>query len=1446
MAKTQDLFTARKTLDQICTIPDKIISVYSLEQHVWAGSNSEAARKARQPELKTIQDFQLDPVRPFLTDMLRNMAAPYKREKKDNPIGQGYWVQAEFGSGKSHLLCLMAGLALGSEQAWEIVRDKEQKAGRGKRESLFRFWEEGLQTKCSTGRGIFVVVKTLVGSGGGIVGGADQGRRLSEYIVDAVKEQLQVELGKNVSLYPSELLADRFLSWDLERYKKDLGKFLNDPAFFEEDEFENVDDFIRDIQQDETPAYKVSCGNRLWRFYTEYLKVQPQIEAETEDVLRHMVEVILAEGYTGVLLVLDEVSLFMKNRSEDQRTDDEKTLVVLSNRLAKVINLPIWTICSAQQAIESRMGVKNIIADDRLKLVKLLEEDKDYYDIVLARVREIKDPAAIANYYLHYKRGFTWPNSIGEDAFSHFFPFHKPALEVVRAITYELTTTRSAIHFMHQTLKHQMKVKGSELIRLWELFDEAVQYEEDPSGVHASLTAVKTRRETEYKAYEACKQQIEASTKGFLKVHRDKAVKVVQTLFLYHIARTRQQGITPEEIANSVVIERDAEANPEENIQHYETLADNLKKELRQIVQTYGEGGGVRYRFDPVFTGVDPRDEFLKARDEAESNAVMQREAWEHLLALDEWPVRIGQVRFDLSSGVRSIFRDVAPFVGPWEDRSSARYGDQRIDTVWQGRQVLGLVVMRDLARVDKDGLPLPAVDSAESDLDFVAVIASRPVSHEVINRLLAQRKDPRLLLWTPGELTSEEHDRLLNFAAYRKLVSAWQGKDSDDAAAVIGWVADSLETDMGRIAKIVDSSYARGWVDALNNSRMEFHVAGEIPAIIRPLVDRVLSATYQSADIKFDPPLVFRKEEGVKVINGIVKMGQIPKGAKPNQDTSAAQNFGFGLKIMAKGVEKRLDISGNSYVSDMWDFIDGKLTDPHEMMKLDTLYKNFMGIGGPKDYGLTRRMVQIYLLCLVREGRVRVTVGPKSGLGVTAIDYSNIADIDFSAKVLDSLTEIQKVAKPENWDVLRPYAENLLGEAIPETQDEAAVAQSRARLRTLFAQEREEVPRVESRAKALFDVLKRGNPYENELAQVATLYSRDLETGDDINLILYGLKEAFGYQCFDANSASQAEVEDLANRLRNYRDVKRFLEFESELRTAGAYCGHILPDLRELEVVRECQSRVAAKLANVQEYIDSEVKLKAELIGRSPPDPAEHDTLGSLVRDYTEMYLILHDNVGSRADEARAEVQAMIEGDDMKALGVLENITALQPAVSEELELRLAELADGIFLCSSPSKASVQEQLRADPVHECGLTFQNASGLVDSAEDAAKTARSLLDQALDSRIQVFLNPAVGARLEQGKSEPLVAGLLGCEELEGLRAYLTQAALKDSAIVGTINRYLKRIVVRRVSMASFRPSSATVEMKQIPALAQEFQAYLERELDSVGGNGETLPMLQLE
>jgi hypothetical protein len=1295
-------------------------------------------------------------------------------------------------------------------------------------------------------RGIFVAVKTLIGEGGGAVGLHDGGRMLVEYILDAIKEQLWAELGKNVSLYPAELLADRFMTRDQERYRKDLAKFLRDPNYFDEEETEEVDEFLLAIQQDRNPEHKRSCGDKLWRFYTEYLKVRPDIEAETEDVLAHTVEAVLAEGYRGILLVLDEVSLFMKNREERLRTEDEKTLAVLSNRLAKVRNLPVWTVCAAQQAIESKMGAKNIIANDRLKLVKLLEEDKDYYEIVLARVREIKDPAAVGPYFLHYKKGFSWPNSVGETAFREFFPFHKPAIEVLRAITYELTTARSAIHFMHQTLKRRIDEHGNEVIRLWEFFDDTVRYEEDPSGVYAGLADIKTKRDRDYRAYEACKRQINGMAKGPLKAHRDKAVKIIQTLFLYHIARTRQQGITPEDIANAVLIAKDDAEDPEENNDHYEFIADNLKKELRQIVQDFDDERRPRYRFDPVFTGVDPRKEFVKAKDEAESNEAMRKEAWEHLLALDEWPVRTRQMTIDLSGGLKSTFREIAPFSPPWADKAAARSGERRMDVVWNGRQVSGRVEMRDLGRMLAENQPLPPIESDRTDLDFAVYIGTRHTPDSTALTLLERRKDPRVIVWTPAELTQEERDRLVEFAAYRKLVADWQGKDGEDAVATLNWVSSALNDDLARIAKIVDNSYARGRVDALDNTGMKVNMAGELPAILTPLAARVLSSAYESADVTFPPQYVFRKEEGVKVINGIVRKGFIPKGAKPDQHVSAARNFGPGLGVMKPGAEERLDVSGNAYVQALWDFIDDNLTGPGHTMKMGALYKNFMGIGGPKDFGLTRRMVQIYLLCLVREGRVRVAVAPKAGLPFPVIDYSNIEEVEFSTKILDGLTEVQKTEKPENWEVLRPYAEKLLGREIPDSHEDAVIAAHRAALREWFAQERESSSRVLDRAGSLFAALDIENPYRRELEQIAKLCAHNVEGGDDIQLVLYALKDALGYGAYDTGRADQQEVDDLAYRMKVQRDVRSFLEYERELRAARAYCAFPMGDLPELTEARRAVEGVRGKLLRVKDYIDSEVLLKTEFVGAHPPTDGRRDTVEAMIREYSAVYLLMHDSVVNLIDGFRKTIDDMIKGEEIKALRILDGIEAIRGASAQHAVVGLEKLRDGIFECPSPSRASVETALRETPVHECGLTFDNAEEHFEAASKAARDAAALIDEAFRTKAAVLLTPAVRERLEQGKAEPAVAGLLECRTSDEIRRYLVHAALEDPGIVPVINRYLKRVVVKRVKVADFRPAMRSVEKDQVEEVTKEFRRFLEDRFAGCEEDGDSVVMLEFE
>ena len=62
--------------------------------------------------------------------------------------------------------------------------------------------------------------------------------------------------------------------------------------------------------------------------------------------------------------------------------------------------------------------------------------------------------------------------------------------------------------------------------------------------------------------------------------------------------------------------------------------------------------------------------------------------------------------------------------------------------------------------------------------------------------------------------------------------------------------------------------------------------------------------------------------------------------------------------------------------------------------------------------------MIDIYLLCLVREGKLRILLSGK-GAGTDAIDYTNIADQSFNAALLNSMTKIQRLKAPEGWPLL-------------------------------------------------------------------------------------------------------------------------------------------------------------------------------------------------------------------------------------------------------------------------------------------------------------------------------------------------------------------------------------------------------------------------------------------
>ena len=1317
------------------------------------------------------------------------------------------------------MLSVVGALALGDKQVWDIVLDLETKNKKGKRESIYNFYENGLAKKSSgKSKGIFLAVKTLVGQGGGTIGVTDTGRKLTEYILDAVQDQYHAETGKSISVYPVEVLADRFES-ELDLYHKRLAKFLKDPKYFDDNERVEIEEFLDNLRNSKKPTVRRDCGQKLWDFYRKELKTTPDIPMEAEAVLKHVVETLIASGYEGLLLILDEVSLFMKNRTEDQRVEDEKTLVVLSNRLAKTHCLPVWTICSAQQALESKMGVKNIIANDRLRNVSLLQNESNFYDIVLSRVRTVTKPEKIDDYFEDYRKSFTWPDAIGSETFRRFFPFYQPAIDVLRAVSYNLTTLRSAVHFMHQTLKTQRKAKSDELITLWQMFDDVVSYEEDPSGTTAGISAIRTKYYDEWKAYEAGRRTIGQATKGRLKVYATRCEKILKTLFLYHVARMQPNGLSVEEVMNSVMEwadhDKGQKADIKDNLDHYEVLLDELAKELPQVKKI-----GKNFVFTPEGGGIDVKELFQKARSQAENSQVQQREAWHQLLKLDGWEIKTSLLTMDLARSMKSIFRGVAP----------AEQKDVEVE--WHGRTIKGRVYMRDLLDIASRGQSLPPINTADTDHDFAVFISNRPCGDKVTD-LAKKAGDPRTLFWAPAPLTAQEKDRLLDFAAYRELVKDHQHKDTEDAKEVIQWVANRLRDEIGSTSKIVTDSYARGQISAADHSNLSLNCQGELLAILSPLVGQVLDAVYESAKIEFDAPASFDDAEAIKVINGIVKTGDIPKGTKPNQFTSAADNYGYALGIMQKDGTKRLNTTGNEFVEDLDEWIETQTSQGNRQISVESVCKNFTGMGGPNDknYGLSRRMIDIYLLCLVREGKLRIVLSGKGAATAEYIDYTNVADLTFNAALLNSMTKVQRLKAPEGWPVLAPYAAILLDdESLKSIQKDADIAAALDKLRKWRDERTSEAVALIERLDALMSDIGKTNPVADCLQSWKAFLSAKIDDTEAISHLLNALDKSFGYACYAQQEAKTMELDDLATRKKTWQKAEAFGRHDQKIRAAYRYSELQVKKEGPFGELKEKLRSLGKKLENVSDLMDSEAKLQSQLL----------DLLDSVQTTYKTRYLQAFDEVTGKCEQSRSEIEKLTDSRPFRAVEELARLDALASVDVDRLKEEVLSHKDGLF--QSPlDRNAVERALKDRPQPEdCSLHVDDAHQLVAEAEEAVERARKVVRSSLVNLASFLRQPALRSLLEQGRNELFIAEVLAATDDDKLADILAERISGDPGNAKLLARYLKRIVVKVLHLHDFKPSKTKVEKGDIETVVGEFRRFLETALDTDGAEQSTI------
>lgn len=1363
MPKDLPLFDDRKPLGEILEIPKRVQSVYSLTQHIWAGENEEQRRESKQKNrvrLETLGEFLVDPVRGYLNRIFERVAGNE---------GQGWWLQAEFGVGKSHLLAATSILAIGGEAAWEHIKkreDEEKKAGPGAR--LDSLWRKKIEK-----RKVFPIVFSLEG-----VGGTEQSR-LEDFILEEAQMTFALREGKPLAVYPEEHLAGLFLREHQRIFENDLRKFLTDKRLMRGLPAYEYTDLIRALKQ---PESQRDAGRLLLAFY-RHKSLQPQVPVERGERLARMVQDILEAGYDGIFIAIDEMSEYLR-KSSHNTAEDEDCLLVLSNKLAKVDGKPVWTLVAAQMA---HTNPQKIIAPDRLSQEILEHKPERFRDIVAQRTRKIKDIKEVRVYFDGYRNLVPWVKESSREDFEAAFPFPPESLAIMRSISAKLTGTRSTIGFLHRALQKAAEAGAKELVPLWRVFDDLMTYSETPSTSSTGTISIRSRFRDEVAALESAQNTLKRINDGQLArpQNRTRAERILNTLFLYHLAGV--PGLDKNQILDAVCDLKPGEDELEAQLAHYETILDEMRNKLRNQIR-YQNG----------------RYEFVKKETSQYDDLVYQEteRLKQDPQLLEQWMDRLIALKRD------DVENQFAAFVSETDGiQKQLKVED------WHGQERSGRVTAADLGKTRHKDL---TIDTHGNEDDFLIVLARRPATDKAIEKWLAKDRsaDPRLVVWAPAQVNDQERAQLAEVLAKLKLCE----ENKDSAYGKQAWADFRQSAHRGYAA--LQSVYGRGAARTSRGS-VVISLVGGIEGALRSMAKEALDTCYKSRDIdfgsrKFDTP------NAVKLINGIVKRGvAVSEG---DALWSAVENFAPPLGIVRPEAPKRLDPSSSPFYQE----IRKKIEDAGALgIDIRTVYNWFTGYNpsdGQESMGLTRRMVDVYLLCLTQQGVIRI-----SQLRGGWIDRSTIASIDFKPDTLRGMGRIELPRALDDWEVFYPYLEVLTGldGRLGPKYDKAAADDA---LRLLWESrwiEKKVVEDTDRDIRELFEALgqREKHPFDDLL-----LYW--LEFSDE------GRPETFSeddvYQWLRRAVLRAAGISDVdalsAEHLTRFREAHRqwtdleasFTRTSSILLKAAKLCSAPLPDGTGYREIAQAQEAVRKELAHCEELMLNPDGVNTRLAPR----------LSQLETPFVEAYLGELMRLNSLQGQVRDLTTNLANAPELEALS---DFAADVPEANRILEeARQAVRRAPAALRSVPedrdrAEKDVRREARVKDLNGQDLTFRRLKEEGDSRLVAQSGLSEVPKAALKQFVAFLLSPGVVEQLKFIEKPPkeLVEILGAASAADAAEVLLTMPAKKRQELARLFKAVLGKKRAKTISLKAFRPATDVVwERRELHRLVNEFEEFL--------------------
>lgn len=943
-----------------------------------------------------------------------------------NGKGQGFWVQAEYGAGKTHFLGTLVDLLVWRElKVWDDLRDTELKSE-----------YSGALSKVKW----FPVAFSLRG-----MGQSGDGDSLMRVFEDQIRDSLKVfapELESQIKITSAEL-ADHWYEKEATDAEKAGVKF-----FFDKEHKCSPDEFRKKSGQkkfgQELVRSKFPEGRLRGKFKERFAYIYDQITK--------------LGGYDGIVFVVDEFRSWQDRHpaGTPAYAEDEEVLETLAFVLPTQ-HLNIITIIASQGDMPQKLSGGGE-GDRFLPLYLLADKNKgDFGEIVTFRCRELLKGAStdIKDYYDYCRKAYKFIKqaNISQDYFSAIFPFQPRCFEVMRRLTqnaekHNLPTARSAIRMAWQSLSDAKLLKGKRLI----ILPDIIETDELRKGLNHEHY-----RDAYVNLQSAIEQlgELELATE-----ERDQCKAILQTLLLWVLSLpdNLRDGLTAQEVAEAAWLNDDA-VGATAQAEHLLELLLSHGFPVRKEKKTRGGEEMAVYSYETSVVQANPVKYFAPLKKKYNSDTHRQDEKWIESLfwGLAEITPE-AQAELGVNGGILSAF---AP-----NDQRSFQEKQNNFPTKYQfphrpaasTRKLFkvaygGEVVVGDRWREEF------GEEIKNTDQHFrIVYLVTKPSDSD--DKIAAALKEPRVAVCRPEDLSQPTRDALADLLAAEEMKKTC-------AAPNQGSLRDYADTKrreaVRAILKCQQDEFRRGKI--LTQKGYEIK-AVEVFATPKEreetLAARLLEKSY---DTPLFTPKDLKKEftdnDARKIFAGLFT--KEPAAAEKD----AVMNFGVGLELTQKSHPGELQAEASQALSEIRKQLTGVPDKPIADIQ-KTLCR--------PPYALTQEMVNLYLFVLVKSDAYELALNPASPVQLSngkplannKLTADTLGLVKWNTQLDKALLGARIVASTQKgWDEVLPFARVLDDTLKPAaTLDEKL--QRNDQLVAILAKLKTDVPEVESGVAAL------------------------------------------------------------------------------------------------------------------------------------------------------------------------------------------------------------------------------------------------------------------------------------------------------------------------------------------------------------------------------------------